>query len=346
MVNILPSNPTFGTLLAQALGNAGQNIGAGLTERSKLLSKKNLIESYGKNFSGSSLQNQNNEDLDQKINSFKKEFSIPSQNENISEEIPQDSENLQNPESHNFIKEALTFQKPPLPFAPTDISDFSKIAQMQQKERLSNEKNAQKKIDSIDESAKGSQRQLDSIRVQKKIISEGKGGPLSWDNLMSKLGFRTWMSPSGQLFQSQMLNYMEGMRDLFGVRLTDADLKLVLDKLPDIGRDPKSNKQIMDFFEIGAQYNIARKNAKDLILSEAEKQGVFPKDLDRRIDLVMKETFSPYREQMIQNIENLAQESKSKTPLPKKDFPKGTIRTNNKTGQSQVWNGSKWMDRK
>ena len=45
--------------------------------------------------------------------------------------------------------------------------------------------------------------------------------------------------------QAALPNLIEGFRQLFGVRITDADLKILLDKLPDIGKSAETNKAIM-----------------------------------------------------------------------------------------------------
>lgn len=371
---ILPPNPGFGSQLGQALG---EGIGSGLSqginafyqkkdrEREREEQKK-LIEHYGKlsGFFQGPEHRSSPDDWRKIIEELEIETpqqSIPDLLEGMKDASQEGAEVLRGketaPEQEKFsleeekgprdltkLKEAFTFERPQAPFVPTRLEDFSKIAAMNQKDRLQAEKTAAPLMKQIDDEAKGARRQLDSIRLMEKALESGKGGPLSWDALMGKLGIRSWMSEEGQLFQSQLLNYMEGMRDLFGVRITDADLKLILDKLPDIARNPRVNRMIMDTFKLNSAYQLARKKAKDLILSKASKEGIFPKDLDRRIDSVLEYTFEPHREKSLTNIEGIisAARGEKESMLSPRSFSKGDRRKNKKTGETQVWTGREW----
>jgi len=137
--------------------------------------------------------------------------------------------------------------------------------------------------DDIRKSADSADRLLKSVKNQQMLIDKGlKTGPLTWDRLMFKIGMKGAASPEAQAFQANLLNFMEGQREKFGVRLTDADLKLIQDKLPDIARSKDGNRLILSLFESEAEYEKVKKQA----LSDAMKQGM-TLDLEERYQEIL-----------------------------------------------------------
>ena len=132
----------------------------------------------------------------------------------------------------------------------------------------------------IREGAESSRRLKSSVKKQTLLLEKGlKTGPLTWDSLMFKIGLRGAASPEAQAFQANLVDYMEGMRQKFGVRLTDTDLGLVLDKIPDISRTKEGNKLLLALFESQADYEILKKKA----LQNVMKKGI-TLDLEERYD--------------------------------------------------------------
>lgn len=85
----------------------------------------------------------------------------------------------------------------------------------------------------------------------------------------------------GQM-QAALPNLIEGFRQLFGVRITDADLKILLDKLPDIGKDAGTNKAILNVLEKYAK----RKSQKGKIAREIMKEydGFRPSNFENLVE--------------------------------------------------------------
>lgn len=132
----------------------------------------------------------------------------------------------------------------------------------------------------VKEGAESAKRLLKSVQNQQHILRKGlKTGPFTWDALMFRMGLKGAASPAAQAFQANLLDYMEGQREKFGVRLTDADLRLILDKLPDISRSKEGNELILSLFESQAKYETLKKKA----LSDVMKEGV-TLDLEERFD--------------------------------------------------------------
>lgn len=71
-------------------------------------------------------------------------------------------------------------------------------------------------------------------------------------------------------FQAALPNLLEGFRELFGVRITDADLKLLQDKLPDIGKDAETNRSILNILK---SYSTAKKKKYEIANEITDRYG-------------------------------------------------------------------------
>jgi hypothetical protein len=64
---------------------------------------------------------------------------------------------------------------------------------------------------------------------------------------------------------SSIPQLLEGWKQVFGIRLTDADLKILQDKLPDIGKSPEANKAILKVMKkYGEMSSLRHKIATDI----------------------------------------------------------------------------------
>ncbi len=119
------------------------------------------------------------------------------------------------------------------------------------------------------EAGKAAKEGIAGVRRAKELLKSKKFGPLSFDNLVTKLGIPGAASPEAQEFQATTLGFLGGERARFGSRITDADLKLIQNKLPDISRSSEGNEAILNLreseylfhqFEQQAQQNVLKKN--------------------------------------------------------------------------------------
>jgi len=97
--------------------------------------------------------------------------------------------------------------------------------------------------------------QIDAIKDVKKALKSGNVKPSSLANMFKGMG------TVGDKLANALLNkdeaailasvpaFLEGRKELFGVRLSDADLTLLQDKLPDISKSAEANKSIMNLME-------------------------------------------------------------------------------------------------
>ena len=104
-------------------------------------------------------------------------------------------------------------------------------------------------------------RQLEAVNDAIEAIDSGNIKPKSLANIFKGLG------PLGDKISNAFLNedqakllasipqLLEGWKEVFGVRLSDADLKVIEDKLPSIGKDPEANKVFANIIKKYASMN-------------------------------------------------------------------------------------------
>lgn len=131
------------------------------------------------------------------------------------------------------------------------------------KEELDFHKESQKYDEDLTEKTRRAKSQVETINDIEKAVKSGNVKPSSWTNIFRNFG------DTGKSFANAIMNkdeatvlssipqLLEGWKQVFGVRLTDADLKVLQDKLPDIGKSADANKAIL---------NVMRKYGKMTLL--------------------------------------------------------------------------------
>lgn len=110
-------------------------------------------------------------------------------------------------------------------------------------------KDLQKEDDKISEAAKGARNQLQALGDVDKSID--KVNPNQFSNVFRHLGpagkaiADAFLTKDQAVIQASIPAFLEGRKELFGVRLSDADLALLQDKMPDIGKSREANKAII-----------------------------------------------------------------------------------------------------
>lgn len=168
--------------------------------------------------------------------------------------------------------------------ANNEIIEKDKLAYERERD-LTKEANKEKRAiheesakfdDKLEENTKVARDQFEHIKDIEKAVRSGKVKPFSVSNIFRKFG------PIGELFAKAALNNDEatlmssipsllaGWKEVFGVRLSDADLKILEEKLPDIGKNPEANLAITGIIKKYADRTILRsKIAQDI----KEKNG-------------------------------------------------------------------------
>lgn len=132
------------------------------------------------------------------------------------------------------------------------------------KEQLQFHKESEKYDEELMKQGRIAKQQQATLKNINKSINSGNIKPTSFANIFKGLG-RIGDKISEALLngdQAKLLTsipqLLEGWKDVFGVRLTDADLRVLQDKLPSIGKSPEANKAVMNILNKYAEMNLLR----------------------------------------------------------------------------------------
>ena len=115
------------------------------------------------------------------------------------------------------------------------------------KEILQFHKESEKFDEDLMKNYRTAKKQTETINNIEKSIKSGNIGPLSLASMfkgMGKIGDKiseALLNKDEATLLSSIPQLLEGWKEVFGVRLSDADLKLLQDKLPSIGKGKESN---------------------------------------------------------------------------------------------------------
>jgi hypothetical protein len=149
----------------------------------------------------------------------------------------------------------------------------------------------------IAKEAKAARVQLDAIKDVGQAIE--KVSPKSLANVFKTFGpvgkaiSNAVLSGSEAAIQASVPAFLEGRKELFGVRLSDADLALLSDKLPDIGKSVEANKQILKMMTKYSRLAIEREKIASKI--KKENKGFRPLDYAERVEGTFAEMKKPVK---------------------------------------------------
>ncbi len=145
-------------------------------------------------------------------------------------------------------------------------------------------KETEKFDEEINKNASGAKNQLSAIKDSRKALDKGASQPASLANIFRSFGSigqtisNALLTEDQAVLQASIPAFLEGRKELFGVRLSDADLKLLQDKLPDIGKSKEANTAILNIMERAANASIL----KQKIASEIKKNNKGLRGIDFR----------------------------------------------------------------
>jgi hypothetical protein len=130
---------------------------------------------------------------------------------------------------------------------------------------------------SVKTHADTARRQIPLIESGIKSVSEGKIKPTSLANVFNLFGdtgkkiANALLSKDESALLGSIPEFLEGRKELFGVRLSDADLKILQDKLPDIGKSKEANLAILNLMKKAAERSLQLEQIANEVL---EKNGL------------------------------------------------------------------------
>ena len=142
---------------------------------------------------------------------------------------------------------------------------------------------------------KSAQREYDTIKDLKKKIKNVN--PTNMSNLLKGFGTigdklaKAFLSKDQAAIKAAIPEFLEGKKEIFGVRLSDADLKIVEDKLPDIGNTQEANEIILNMMKKYAEQSMLRfRIGKEI---KQKNKGLRPLGYDDIVEERLSDMVSP-----------------------------------------------------
>lgn len=180
-----------------------------------------------------------------------------------------------------------------------EIKATTKEKNRQREEELAFHKESQKYDEDLSEKTRRAKNQIETFTDIEKAINSGNVKPASWTNIFRNFGetgnriANAIMNKDEATILSSIPQLLEGWKQVFGVRLTDADLRVLQDKLPDIGKSAESNKAILKIMKKYGDMTLLRSK----IASDIKKQnkGLRPLGYTDRIEERFDEMTKPVK---------------------------------------------------
>lgn len=322
MVQILPARETFGETIGRGLG---QGISQGVSQASDFAMKiaqenyknkqrQRLIDQIegGTDQSASSVYDQ----LQQVLPEIEQQLGFkvtPEQFESIAQQLqggesPQKQVTPQDPflkakkyagiGEHDLAtiagKEAQVAVEEKR--AQRDITQREK--ESKRKEEIAFHQESKEYDEKILDNYKKSINQIESISNIKKAL-KGDVRPKSIANMFRGMGTigekiaNAYLTKDEATILGSIPYLIEGWKDIFGVRLSDADLKVIQDKLPDIGKSNAANQAIVNIMEKYAGMSKLRYEiAKDI---KEKNKGLRPLGYADKVETQFQNMLAPVR---------------------------------------------------
>lgn len=155
-----------------------------------------------------------------------------------------------------------------------------------QKQAYAFHKDSEKYDELIEKEAKAAKHQLAAIGDVEKSVENVS--PTQLSNVFKIFGAPGKMVSDALLskdqakIQASIPAFLEGRKELFGIRLSDADLKLLSDKMIDIGKSPEANKEILRLAKKYAGLSMLRSEIGREI--KRNNNGLRPLDYSQQVE--------------------------------------------------------------
>lgn len=168
------------------------------------------------------------------------------------------------------------------------------------KTTLDYHKESAKYDDELLKNIKTAKKQIETVGDIEKVIQSGNVKPSSWSNIFKGLGNpitdkigEALLNGDEATLQASIPALLEGWKEVFGVRLSDADLKVLQDKLPSIGKSPAANKAILNILKkYGKQTLLRGQISKEI---KDKNKGLRPLDYAQQIETRYDEMIAPVK---------------------------------------------------
>ncbi len=166
-------------------------------------------------------------------------------------------------------------------------------------EELQFHKESEKYDEDLIKQTRVAKAQSETLNNIENSIKSGNVKPSSLTNVFKSFGkigekiSEALLNKDEATLLSSIPQLLEGWKDVFGVRLTDADLKLLQDKLPSIGKNPEANNAIVKILRKYADMTLLRGQIAEEIKSKSN--GLRPLGYASKIEQRFDEMTQPVK---------------------------------------------------
>ncbi len=173
----------------------------------------------------------------------------------------------------------------------------------------------------IDSNSRAKKQKIATADIRKRLKS-GNVNPVSLSNFFKGKGewgdkiANMFLNPDQAAIQASIPFLIEGWKDIFGIRLSDADLRVIQDKLPSIEKDASANEAILDVIDKYSDLSQQRfKYASEIKkANKGYRPSNYAEEIDSKMDQYIAEKY-PSEEVTVFN-----PETGSTFSIPKEDL--------------------------
>lgn len=198
---------------------------------------------------------------------------------------------------------------------PGIVDQLAKARAEEDKQKFDIHKDTAKYDEKLSDESRSAIKKKKALEEEGKLIKE-----IGWTDRIvtavfgnSALG-KLLKSPSAQQIEALALPLIEGFREVFGTRISDADLNLILQKIATPDKSPEVNKKIIEFGLLEAEMAIEREKIARQI--KRENKNLRPVDYETQIKERLEEKFKNKLDSLSEELKDMANKQQSLKELP------------------------------
>jgi len=166
-------------------------------------------------------------------------------------------------------------------------------------EELQFHKESQKYDEELFKQTKIAKNQIETIKNIVKAVASGNVTPTSLASIFKGMGqigdkiSEALINKDEATLLASIPQLLEGWKEVFGVRLSDADLRVLQDKLPSIGKSPEANTAIIKIMKKYADMTLLRSQIAKKI--KEDNKGLRPLSYADKVETRFDEMVAPVR---------------------------------------------------
>ena len=123
----------------------------------------------------------------------------------------------------------------------------------------------------------------------------GKLEPGAWVSFLDRIGFKAALNPESQEFEKLVSDFTANIKDRFGARVTDLDLRVFLQSIPTLQNSKEGRQRIYKTLRDLRQIEIDEYNAmRDIVKDSQNKGQALPFDLQEQVADRMEATYDKF----------------------------------------------------